>query len=1000
MGSGSMNSTQRSVISAGQGTSNRELMPKAYLRYISEGLGGVLTSNCRPVLTRTEKGQNIVTARNEEVAFWRENGVAPEAVRVPPPVLVQGIATGAPHNVSALATGDGVVAAGYRDGSIRLWSLEAPHALLATFQGHTSPVSVLEFSLSGHLLVSGGMDTTVTVWDVIGQQGLFRLRGHKGPITSLALVYDTKPSRKRQRGTAIDGSVVKFVVSGSKDSLVKIWSLTMQSCVQTLVQPGGDVTSLIVSAAMDRLYVAASDARLHLFSLTVDDTCVAEAIGCLLTSSGKGRLTDLIFLPVFDCGDGVPGPIEEVTPNGLIVQRSEGETQWLAVDSPMFLLGVMRNGRTLEVFRKLTAAEGAKQEKKLQRRQKEKINKKRKKATGDLEGVLADDIVLDLKNLDNDHVDVQKDKVSLEMVSLRFLHVKEKLYSLIAPLSGPATDVLVSGMNGSLTRLNLDVGALMHADWESAGNQVSSMSCGHQSLPRALTTALDDSAIASVEDGFLRFWTRESVRWTHSVPLKKHVPLSVAYVLKGSHVVCGTKSGCLLLVDTRSMNVVETVDAHAAGIHCIRLDAGGTGFYTASADKSMKHWMLTYTEVDGLKQLSFAEGSTFDLVDQALTLAVTPNGKYVCAGLLDNTCYVYYSDSRKLFLTLYGHKLPCTCIDVASDSTILVSGSADTTLKIWGLDFGNIQRTWHAHDQPITAVRFLPGTHYVASGCQGGVVKLWDADRRDLITTLLGHSGPVAGISYTADADRLFTLGAQDRAIRVWKRTDEQLFPEDERAREMEEQMEQEALENMPAANHDAMSCTRASRMTMASIRSTEELLSAIDLVDEAWQAEKVYQEMKVKYESMKLHSLSAVLMPSEVPVAPKSKVELLDMTPHEYLWKALQMPTSHLYEIVLAVPYSYARKLLQFLASYLEAMHNCQDDVWIPVELCSRLVLLLVQSNMKILAQAESEKVLLLRIRRVLTDLVARQERLHLYNRGALTHLVKSTEQERVTWI
>ncbi len=32
----------------------------------------------------------------------------------------------------------------------------------------------------------GGMDTEVIVWDVLGEQGLFRLRGHRGAITCVA----------------------------------------------------------------------------------------------------------------------------------------------------------------------------------------------------------------------------------------------------------------------------------------------------------------------------------------------------------------------------------------------------------------------------------------------------------------------------------------------------------------------------------------------------------------------------------------------------------------------------------------------------------------------------------------------------------------------------------------------------------------------------------------------------------------------------------------------
>lgn len=72
--------------------------------------------------------------------------------------------------------------------------------------------------------------------------------------------------------------------------------------------------------------------------------------------------------------------------------------------------------------------------------------------------------------------------------------------------------------------------------------------------------------------------------------------------------------------------------------------------------------------------------------------------------LLDFTIQLFYADTIKLFLTLYGHKLPSPSIDISSDSTLLVSGSDDKTVKIWGMDFGNIQKSWHAHDLGVTQV--------------------------------------------------------------------------------------------------------------------------------------------------------------------------------------------------------------------------------------------------------------------------------------------------------
>ncbi len=46
-------------------------------------------------------------------------------------------------------------------------------------------VTCLRFSPGGALLASGSKDTELVVWDVLGEAGLFRLRGHKDQVTDV-----------------------------------------------------------------------------------------------------------------------------------------------------------------------------------------------------------------------------------------------------------------------------------------------------------------------------------------------------------------------------------------------------------------------------------------------------------------------------------------------------------------------------------------------------------------------------------------------------------------------------------------------------------------------------------------------------------------------------------------------------------------------------------------------------------------------------------------------
>ena len=88
-------------------------------------------------------------------------------------------------------------------------------------------------------------------------------------------------------------------------------------------------------------------------------------------------------------------------------------------------------------------------------------------------------------------------------------------------------------------------------------------------------------------------------------------------------------------------------------------------------------------------------------------------GKLLSAALLDSTIKIFFLDSLKFFLSLYGHKLPVLTMDISSDSHLLVSGSADKNIKIWGLDFGDCHRSLFAHGDSVMQVAFVRNTHYV-----------------------------------------------------------------------------------------------------------------------------------------------------------------------------------------------------------------------------------------------------------------------------------------------
>jgi WD40 repeat protein len=111
--------------------------------------------------------------------------------------------------------------------------IESPYcnfSVIRTLEGHPT-VSAIVISADGQLLVSGGQDKTIKVWELQTGELKKTLRSDSGAINALAIAPDGKT-----------------VVSGSGDGIVRIWDLTSDRPPQILRGHSGNVTHVDISA--------------------------------------------------------------------------------------------------------------------------------------------------------------------------------------------------------------------------------------------------------------------------------------------------------------------------------------------------------------------------------------------------------------------------------------------------------------------------------------------------------------------------------------------------------------------------------------------------------------------------------------------------------------------------------------------------------------------------------------------------------------------------------
>ncbi|EFJ23671.1 hypothetical protein SELMODRAFT_415566 [Selaginella moellendorffii] len=169
--------------------------------------------------------------------------------------------------------GDNILATCSADHTIRIWGKGRS---LRTLRGHSDGVSVIADRLLGQatVIASGGMDSTVKLWNFNGGRTplLTTLYGHESYIKDLAVA----------------GHNPCIMVSGAKDSKLRVWDTNTATCVGAAKGPAS-LTSLksfqSICYASGGSTVAALDLRTMKTVATIDHP--GGICATALSSSGK-----------------------------------------------------------------------------------------------------------------------------------------------------------------------------------------------------------------------------------------------------------------------------------------------------------------------------------------------------------------------------------------------------------------------------------------------------------------------------------------------------------------------------------------------------------------------------------------------------------------------------------------------------------------------------------------------------------------------------------------
>jgi U3 small nucleolar RNA-associated protein 12 len=327
-----------------------------------------------------------------------------------------------------------------------------------------------------------------------------------------------------------------------------------------------------------------------------------------------------------------------------------------------------------------------------------------------------------------------------EFTLLQTLRLKQKISSFSFSPSEPRKGTLGS-IGLQLHNNSLEV----HEIQEDSSSRVNSIELsGHRSDVRVAALSTDSTTLMTASHNAVKIWNPRSGVCLKTID--SGYGLSGIIVPGNRQAILGTKVGGIEIFDIAGADRTQVLEAHGGSVWSLAPLPDGSGFVSGSADKNVKFWdyeLVQGNDQAGGKQLNIRNTRTLQMADDVLCVRISPDGRYIAVALLDSTIKIFFTDTLKFFVSLYGHKLPVLSMDISSYGALLASGSADKNVKIWGMDFGDCRKSLFAHGDSVMAVQFVPKTHYMFSAGKDGTVKYWDADKFELLLTLEGHHAAV-----------------------------------------------------------------------------------------------------------------------------------------------------------------------------------------------------------------------------------------------------------------
>ncbi|MEH1816690.1 MAG: caspase family protein [Nostoc sp.] len=592
-------------------------------------------------------------------------------------------------NSVAINSDGQMIVSGGRDGTVRLWNLQG-QSLAEPFRGHEDWVNSVAISSDGQTIVSGGRDGTVRLWNLQGQSLAEPFRGHENAVNSVAFAL---------QGDA-NSSDEQMIVSGGADGTVRLWNLQGQPLAEPFCGHKNAVNSVAFALQGD---ANSSDGQMIVSGGGDSTVRLWNLQGQPLAEPFRGHEHGVNSVAFALQGDANSSDGQMIVSGGgdRTVRLWNLQGQPLAEPfrghkNPVISVAISSDGQTI--------------------------------VSGDADGTVR------LWNLQG------------QPLAEPFRGHEDEVNSVAISTDG---QTIVSGGDDGTVRL-----------WNLQGQPLAEPFRGHEREVNSVAISSDGQTIVSGGvDGTVRLWNLQGQPLAEPFRGHEHEVISVAISSDGQTIVSGGVDGTVRLWNLQGQPLAKPFRGHKNAVISVAISSDGQTIVSGGGDDTVRLWNL-----QGQSLAKPFRGHEREVN----SVAISSDGQTIASGGGDGTVRLWNLQGQPLAEPFRGHEREVISVAISSDGQMIVSGGGDDTVRLWNLQGQPLAEPFRGHEDWVISVAISSDGQTIVSGGDDGTVRLWNLQGQPLAEPFRGHEREVNSVAISSDGQTIVS-GGKDGTVRLWR---------------------------------------------------------------------------------------------------------------------------------------------------------------------------------------------------------------------------------------